>query len=62
MDGELLHAQRNALLVIVKVQDDHVDLLVHFNHLFRMANSAVAHVGDVPSRRRHPSPRTLHRK
>ena len=45
--GELLHAQGNPLLVVVEVQDHHVDLLVHFHHLFRVTHTAVAHVGDV---------------
>ena len=44
---ELLHAQGDALLLVVEVQNHHVDFLVHFHHLFRMAHTAVAHVGDV---------------
>ncbi len=45
--SELLHAKGDALLVIVEVQDHHIDLLVHFHHLFRVPHTAVAHVGNV---------------
>ena len=45
--GELLHAQGNSLLVVVEIQDHHVDLLVHFHHLLWVTHTAVAHVGDV---------------
>ena len=47
MSSQLLHAEGNALLIIIKVEDNNVELLVEFNQLFWVADSAPRHVGDV---------------
>ena len=47
MRRQLLHTQCDALFVVVEVQNHNVDFLIHFNHLLRVSNAAVAHVCDV---------------
>ena len=47
MSCELLDAKRNPLPVVVEVQNDHIETLLHFHHLFWMAHAAPAEVCDV---------------
>ncbi len=47
MRTELLESECDAALLVVEVEDHHVDLVVEFHHLLRMAHAAVAQVGDM---------------
>lgn len=47
MGHELLDAERDALLLVVEVDDDHLDVLVELNDLMRVGDAAPAEVGDV---------------
>src|SRR5208337_4544894 len=44
---ELLQAQRNALLALVKLQNNDVEFLFRLHHVARMPHAAPAHVGEV---------------
>src|SRR6202030_2803705 len=44
---ELLQAQRDALLALVKLQDDDVEFLLRLHHVARMPHAAPAHIGEV---------------
>ena len=43
----LLEAEADALLLVVDVEDDDVEVLADLEHFGRMADAAPAHVGDV---------------
>ena len=43
----LLEAEGDALLLLVDVEDEHVEFLADFDHLARVAEAAPGHVGDV---------------
>ena len=45
--GELLQTEGNALLLLVEVEDNDIDLLVELHHLVRIAHAAPREVGDV---------------
>ena len=45
--SQLLNAKRNALAVVVEVEDHNVQALVHFDHLFWVVHTAPAEVCDV---------------
>ena len=47
MRSELLETQGDTFLVVVEVEDDDLDLLVQFDHLFGVRDAAPAEVGDV---------------
>ena len=47
MRSELLHAQCNPLFVVIKVENNHVELLIQFNEFFRMVDPAPRHVCNV---------------
>ena len=47
MRSELLQAESNALLLIVEVENDNIDLLVESNNLMRIADAAPREVCDV---------------
>ncbi len=44
MGRKLFQAECNAFLVLVKVENNHIDLLIQFNDLFRMINTAPGEV------------------
>src|SRR3546814_16798293 len=44
---QLLHAQRDALRVLVDADDLHLHRVADVDQLRRMADAAIAHVGDV---------------
>ena len=52
MRSELLQAESDALLLVVEVQDNNVDLLVELNNLAGIAYAAPAQVGDVDQKKR----------
>ena len=45
--GELLQTEGNALLLLVEVEDNDIDLPVELHHLVRIAHAAPREVGDV---------------
>ena len=45
--AQLLHAQADAVLLAVELEDLDLDLVAHVDHLGRMANALPGHVGDV---------------
>jgi len=47
MRSQLLQTKSDTLLLVVEVEDNHVDLLVQVNDLFRMRNTAPRKVCDV---------------
>ena len=47
MRGELLQTEGDALLLLVEVEDDDIDLLVELDNLLRIVDAAPAEVGDV---------------
>src|SRR3546814_9997112 len=47
---QLLHAQRDALRVLVDADDLHLHRVADVDQLRRMADAAIAHVGDVEQR------------
>ena len=47
MRGELLQTEGYALLLLVEVEDNDIDLLVELHHLVRIAHAAPREVGDV---------------
>ena len=47
MRSELLQTESDALLLLVEVEDNHVELLVEFHNLVRIADAAPAEVCDV---------------
>ena len=47
MRSQLLHAESNTLLLVIKVQNNHVEFLVEFKQLFWMVDAAPRHIGDV---------------
>ncbi len=44
---QLLRSKRNSLLVVVKVEDYDIELLIQFNQLLWVVDTAPRHVGDV---------------
>ena len=47
MRSQLLQAESDTLLLIIEVEDNDVELLVEFNHFFRIADAAPREVCDV---------------
>ena len=47
MRSELLQAERNALLLLIEVEDNDIDLLVELYNLMRIADAAPREVGDM---------------
>ena len=47
MRSELLQTESNALLLIVEVEDNNIDLLVELNNLMRIVYAAPREIGDV---------------
>ena len=47
MGLELLEAESDALLLVVEVEDNYIELLVELNHFFGMAYAAPRKVSDV---------------
>ena len=47
MWSELLQTESDAVLFVVEVEDNHVDLLVELNHLVRIIYAAPREVGDM---------------
>ena len=47
MRSQLLQAKSDTLLLVVEVEDNHVDLLIELNDLLRMRNTAPREVSDV---------------
>ena len=47
MRSELLQTEGDAALLVVEVEDNHIDLLVEFNHLVGIVNTAPRQVCDM---------------
>ncbi len=47
MGHQLLQTKGNALLLVVEVEDNHIEFLVQLYHFFRVAHTAPAQVGDM---------------
>ncbi len=47
MGRKLFQAERNTFLVLVKVENNHIDLLIKFDNLFRMVDTAPGEVSNV---------------
>ena len=45
--SELLQTESNALLLLIEVEDNNIDLLVELNNLLRIVNAAPAEVADM---------------
>ena len=47
MRGKLLQTESDALLLVVEVEDDNVNLLIELDNLVRIADAAPREIGDV---------------
>src|ERR1051326_9261310 len=47
MRSKLLQSKCDAFFLVVEIENHHVDLLIEFHDLFRVADASPAEVGDV---------------
>ena len=44
---QLFHTKRNSSLVVIKIENNHIQLLIQFDQFFRVIHAAPRHIRDV---------------